>query len=989
MSTFAYLKAKQPSTMKKNILFWMGLLCASFAWAGASTNDITNPSFADTHAANTICEDDTHPTFRTTNTGDEYLWYKQNETTGVYKYFGSTRGDNTYTPSTAGKYLCKVYTNGSTSSTGNLLTAGTFNFDCGNMTRYDGDDGIYVKDGITYRFKKLICNANDGTYPGGFTCIKDKASNVKPSHFEFVQSDADPTHGYDGTNILVCDGMNSSNFKVWEATGLNITQGVTYQFSCYVANIDKVYDTRPNTLPKLSFYIEVNGVKTLLSSFSAPTTKGRWSDKKFANYTATSTGTCTIYIINHTTEDDGNDFALDDIFFGTTTSTGGSEVYESFELQIDSKPTITMPAAPEPCLNDPISITPTVSNAGTNPTYAWTGDATGSDLTLSTTAPATEGPTSYTLTVTNGACDATESINVTTQDCGITINHTGKECLDREFSLTATTQGDSYTWILPDNTTSTETSNTLTTKIARGGDNTAVRTYTCIVNNATAVTPPTTPTTPTTTLGPNLIDNSGFETTTFTAGQYSGFTSDYNIIDVNGTFYPKSNYDPITGTGTPSGNGYVRIATTAIDNTTYPSTDPNGGNYFLEIDGDFRNSSTDPYLAEYEAILNNDVLVGAFYQLSFIANSTCSSDLPNISVVLKQGTNTYTILPFTEISHGTWKEYKVENWQSPVSGAASIAIINNTPTHSGNDYVIDNITFQQVLGGYGAGTSASPAGQASGSGLVKEIFHITPEDCKMEDEKEIQLPEGQSYEFGGMSITTSGYYSYEDIADDGTRNIHQLYLVIQPTITDYICQNEPYDKNGFHLSSRQTANTGLLETENTVKSKATGCEHIDSTTTLKLTILPTYERVINDTISQGRTYDKYGFNIKTNNKKGGEYEYTLSLTTQITPESACACDSIVNLVLTIYEPIIPMAFFSPNDDNNNDLWLIAGFDMYPDAYVQIFDRFHRLLATFKGDEFKGWDGNYNGHQMPMDDYWYVITVPDRNQQISGHFTLKR
>ena len=49
----------------------------------------------------------------------------------------------------------------------------------------------------------------------------------------------------------------------------------------------------------------------------------------------------------------------------------------------------------------------------------------------------------------------------------------------------------------------------------------------------------------------------------------------------------------------------------------------------------------------------------------------------------------------------------------------------------------------------------------------------------------------------------------------------------------------------------------------------------------------------------------------------------------------------------------------------------------------------KLLYKGKGSDFQGWDGNYNGHGMVQDDYWYVILVPETNETLSGHFTLKR
>jgi gliding motility-associated-like protein len=87
--------------------------------------------------------------------------------------------------------------------------------------------------------------------------------------------------------------------------------------------------------------------------------------------------------------------------------------------------------------------------------------------------------------------------------------------------------------------------------------------------------------------------------------------------------------------------------------------------------------------------------------------------------------------------------------------------------------------------------------------------------------------------------------------------------------------------------------------------------------------------------------------------------------------------------------ITPMKFFSPNGDDVNDLWLIDGIESAPNAYIRIYDRYSKLLYQCKGSEFGGWDGKYEGKDMVQDDYWYVISVPETEEQISGHFTLKR
>ena len=97
-------------------------------------------------------------------------------------------------------------------------------------------------------------------------------------------------------------------------------------------------------------------------------------------------------------------------------------------------------------------------------------------------------------------------------------------------------------------------------------------------------------------------------------------------------------------------------------------------------------------------------------------------------------------------------------------------------------------------------------------------------------------------------------------------------------------------------------------------------------------------------------------------------------------------------------PINPDRFFSPNDDGVNELWQVENLNCYEGYIVEIFDRYGRRLYIYKKgsfsggsvtEDFMGWDGNYNGHQMPSTDYWYLITVEEIRKQYNGHFTLKR
>ncbi len=104
------------------------------------------------------------------------------------------------------------------------------------------------------------------------------------------------------------------------------------------------------------------------------------------------------------------------------------------------------------------------------------------------------------------------------------------------------------------------------------------------------------------------------------------------------------------------------------------------------------------------------------------------------------------------------------------------------------------------------------------------------------------------------------------------------------------------------------------------------------------------------------------------------------------------CDStIVTNVLRDFSfcPKVEVQFFfSPNGDGVNDYFEIKNILFYPKAFVEIYDRYSRLLYYFKSNE-KGWDGVYNGKNMPSTDYWYILEIPEIKFRKLGHFLLKR
>ncbi len=80
-------------------------------------------------------------------------------------------------------------------------------------------------------------------------------------------------------------------------------------------------------------------------------------------------------------------------------------------------------------------------------------------------------------------------------------------------------------------------------------------------------------------------------------------------------------------------------------------------------------------------------------------------------------------------------------------------------------------------------------------------------------------------------------------------------------------------------------------------------------------------------------------------------------------------------------------FFTPNADGYNDVWKIEFSEIEPNLDIKIFDRYGKYIKQLNGLS-TGWNGTFNGTDLPADDYWFVITRPN-NKEIRGHFALKR
>jgi len=115
----------------------------------------------------------------------------------------------------------------------------------------------------------------------------------------------------------------------------------------------------------------------------------------------------------------------------------------------------------------------------------------------------------------------------------------------------------------------------------------------------------------------------------------------------------------------------------------------------------------------------------------------------------------------------------------------------------------------------------------------------------------------------------------------------------------------------------------------------------------------------------------------------------------VTDENGCVGND--TLVLEVcnfskYFSDIPNTITPSHIDGKNDVWQIDNIDLFPDAVLDIYDRWGRLIYHAKGlDPLNVWNGrSMSGKELPMDSYYYVIDLNYRGlEPIVGYINIVR
>jgi gliding motility-associated-like protein len=110
----------------------------------------------------------------------------------------------------------------------------------------------------------------------------------------------------------------------------------------------------------------------------------------------------------------------------------------------------------------------------------------------------------------------------------------------------------------------------------------------------------------------------------------------------------------------------------------------------------------------------------------------------------------------------------------------------------------------------------------------------------------------------------------------------------------------------------------------------------------------------------------------------------------VTVTSPTGCIGIDSVTITVLPEVVINSGFSPNGDGINDGWYIDFANEFPDIVVDIYNRWGQQLFHSVGYQTP-WDGKYNGEDLPVGTYYYVILLnhPKFPDPITGPVTLVR
>lgn len=114
-----------------------------------------------------------------------------------------------------------------------------------------------------------------------------------------------------------------------------------------------------------------------------------------------------------------------------------------------------------------------------------------------------------------------------------------------------------------------------------------------------------------------------------------------------------------------------------------------------------------------------------------------------------------------------------------------------------------------------------------------------------------------------------------------------------------------------------------------------------------------------------------------------------SITYIVTVTDANGCSSTDSIRIEVVPGIVFPDGITPNGDGINDTWTIDNIYFFPDAIVEVYNRWGQMLFQSAPGYPVPWDGRYNGNDLPVGTYYFVIHSSLFKDAYTGPITIVR
>jgi gliding motility-associated-like protein len=145
----------------------------------------------------------------------------------------------------------------------------------------------------------------------------------------------------------------------------------------------------------------------------------------------------------------------------------------------------------------------------------------------------------------------------------------------------------------------------------------------------------------------------------------------------------------------------------------------------------------------------------------------------------------------------------------------------------------------------------------------------------------------------------------------------------------------------------------------------------------------------------GDGYDNKFFSITNNvlywnSAERAPGKVTFSIVVSVTDRDGNTLDKFFDITRTRkdFSSLIITNTFSPNRDRFNDNWGVPELRFYQDVRILIYDGGNQPVFYTENPDIR-WDGTYNGKEMPVGAYFWVIQIKETGEIRQGVLNLLR